>query len=164
MSFPHRFLLLPLLFALLACSPEFNWRTVRGQDAPYSVMLPGKPASHRQDVRLAGVTLPMTMTGAEAGGISFAVGCIAVPPTLPAERLLDALRQGMIDNAGGVAQPSERTDLLVLRARRPDGVPLLLQVRFVARGGWLYQIVLAGPEMAVTPELADTFFASFQPD
>ena len=63
-----------LALTLAACSPKFDWREVRGSEAPFSILLPAKPASISRELKLDGVLLKMQMTAADVDGISFAVG------------------------------------------------------------------------------------------
>ena len=48
--------------ALSACSPQYDWRDYRSNDAPYAVMFPGKPASQTRAIKLDDLDVNMTMT------------------------------------------------------------------------------------------------------
>ena len=62
-----------LLVLAAACSPNYNWREVRPSDLGLAVMLPGKPATLTQRVRLDNLDLVMTMAGAKVDDIPFTV-------------------------------------------------------------------------------------------
>jgi hypothetical protein len=104
---------LPLLLALAGCAPDFNWREVKPADPAVAVMLPGKPSSLTQRVRLDGQELVMSMTGARAEGIAFTVACATLPDAAPErrERVLAAMRAGMLANIAGT---EERADPLTV--------------------------------------------------
>lgn len=158
------FLLLSSLLLCTACSPKFDWREVRGSEAPYSVLLPGKPASYSKDMQLAGVSLKMNMQAAEAGGVSFAVGSARVGTPEQAQQVLDAMRAGMIRNirADPAAVQSASGGELEVHGTLQNGTAVLLAGRFVARGPWVYQAVVMGPEKAVSRDVIDTFMTSFK--
>lgn len=157
----RKLFLLSSLLLCAACSPKFDWREVRGSDAPYSVLLPGKPTSFSKELQLEGVTLNMTMQAAQARGVSFAVGSARVAPER-AVAVLAAMKAGMLRNVqGGVADAPAGTDIEV-HGKLRDGQTVLLAGRFVARGPWVYQAIVMGPEPAVSREVIDTFMTSFK--
>ena len=43
--------------ALSACSPQYDWRDYRSNDAPYAVLFPGKPASQTRAIKLDELSL-----------------------------------------------------------------------------------------------------------
>ena len=79
--------LLPTLAWLAACSPAWNWREVRLEDAPLTAMLPCKPDQASQTVTLAGATAELQMTGCESGGASLSAAwpCPSRPVSWPAD-------------------------------------------------------------------------------
>ena len=126
---------MPLLLALAACAPDFNWREVRPADPAVAVMLPGKPATLTQRVRLDGQDLVMSMTGARAEGIAFTVACAALPDAAPErrERVLAAMRAGMLANIAGT---EERADAVTIPLIDTTGAPRtrLPAMRVAVRG------------------------------
>ena len=73
MSKLHTFIVISCFFLLSACSPKFDWREIRMNDAPISLLMPGKPASHARDVDLNGIKVKMQMTAVDVNQISFAL-------------------------------------------------------------------------------------------
>ncbi|HWW71252.1 MAG TPA: hypothetical protein VN089_15025, partial [Duganella sp.] len=67
-------LALLMAVALSACSPQYDWRDYRANDAPYAVLFPAKPASQTRTIKLGDLDVNMTMTAAEVDGVVFAVG------------------------------------------------------------------------------------------
>ncbi|MCU6434174.1 hypothetical protein LPB67_10375 [Undibacterium sp. Jales W-56] len=152
---------------LCACSPKFDWREVRGSDAPYSVLMPAKPSSHSRSMQLEEVRLTMQMTGADAEGISFAVGSARVDDASKIPAVLAAMKSGMLNNihgsitsekAGSTMQGNE----LEARGNLQNGQPVVLAAKFVTRGPWVYQVIIMGREKAVTRDVIDTFMTSFK--
>lgn len=152
--------------ALSACSPRFDWRDYRSSDAPYSVLFPGKPASHTRAVNLDGREAPMTMTAAEVDGSIFAVGSAALRDEVEARRAIGSMRTAMVRNIGGsVSKQAEREGALEVEAHgASNGRPMQLHGRFIAHGNRAYQVIVMGPEKAVDAENIDTFLRSFKLD
>jgi hypothetical protein len=175
LSLFHRPACIAALLLLAACSPEYNWREVRGGGAPYIVTLPGKPASHTRQIDLNGLPLDMTMTGAEVNRVTFAVGAAEVPDAALAPAALDAMKTALVRNIGGTIRKENATAggaapaMIEIEAGGPasqysGGQPRLLLARFYARDKYIYQVVVVGGENAVSREAADTFFSSFKPN
>lgn len=160
---------------LSACNPTYNWREVRGTAAPYSVTLPGKPASHSRPVNLDGTQVTMTMTAAEVDGVTFAVGSAELPDPAKARAALTAMKTALVNNIGGtvrqekVSGPADApTEIAIEAVGTPGpntgGQPRLLIARFIAKDKRVYQVLVAGKEKAVSREAVDTFLTSFKPD
>lgn len=123
------------LLMLAGCSPTYDWRQVEPEQAPVTVALPAKPAQMTRSINLDGLKVSMEMHGARAGGQSYTVGWVRLPPATaepgtetPAlepqvlaqqrkklvQKTLKAMQAGMLNNIAaepGVAQ--ERTLRLV---------------------------------------------------
>jgi pectin methylesterase-like acyl-CoA thioesterase len=153
---------------LTACSPEFNWREVRGAGAPYTVTLPAKPASHARPVNLDGLQVTMTMTAAEAGDITFAVGAAEVADATQAGKALQAMKAALVRNIDGALKREKSSAPPQMIEIEAAGQSRLLLARFVAKDKYVYQVVALGPEKTLSQpaarEAADTFLTSFRPD
>lgn len=160
---------------LLACTPKFDWREVQGAGAPYSIMLPAKPASQSRSINLDGMQVRMTMTAAEAGGMTFAVGTAELPDATAAQNALAAMKTALVRNIGGTvrhekpvtvnpASAAIEIDAVGTPSKATDGQPRVLLARFIARDRRVYQLVATGGEQAVSQEAVDTFFTSFKPE
>lgn len=157
---------------LMACSPAYDWREIRGAGASYSVMLPSKPSSHVRTVNLDGVQVEMTMTGAETEGVSFTVATAQLPDPGQAHKALQAMKTAMLRNIGGSAPQEKPVQVAgtipaaeVRAVGRPDasGRPRLLVARFFVQDRRVFQMVVLGPDQGVPEEAIDTFLASFKP-
>lgn len=158
---------------LAACSPHYNWREVRGAGAPFTVTLPGKPASHARAINLGGVPVTMTMTAADVEQVTFAVGAAELPDAAQAEQALGAMKVALVNNIGGTLAQEKAVVIggapaIAIEASGPPatgtgGRPRLLLARFMARGNRAYQLVVVGAEKAGTRDAADIFFTSFKP-
>lgn len=163
--------LLSLLLA--ACSPRYNWREVRSNDARFTVLLPAKPATLTRPVSLGGAPVAMTMTAAEVNGVAFAVGSAELADAASANAALDAMEQAMLGNIHGSVRHETSNSTSAGRsieleaggtpAARGGDAPLLV-ARFVARDRRVYQAIVLGPEKSVPREAVDTFLDSFRPD
>ncbi|MFZ6843256.1 hypothetical protein [Undibacterium sp. RuTC16W] len=152
---------------LCACSPKFDWREVRGGDAPYSVLLPAKPSTYSRTMQLEGVSLTMQMTGADTDGISFAIGSAKIDDATKIPAVLAAMKSGMLSNIHGTitsekaSTPLQGSDIEA-RGSLQNGQPVILAAKFVTRGPWVYQVIVMGREKAVTRDAIDTYMTSFK--
>jgi hypothetical protein len=157
-----------LTILLTACSPKFDWREVRGTESPFTVLFPAKPATISREVTLNGVVLKMQMTAADVDGVSFAIGSAKVTDASKIPGVLEAMQQGMLNNIHGVLEKnsgsgSDATNSdVVAYGKLGNGQPVKFVGRFLARGAWVYQIVIIGKEKTLTPEVVDTFMTSFK--
>ena len=147
---------------LAACSPKFDWREVRGTSAPFVVLLPAKPATHTRTVNLDGISVDMTMTAADAGGVTFAVGTAELPDAAQAQHALTAMKTALVRNIGGTVRKETTTAPGTLEIEAAGTDSRLLLARFIARDKRIYQVIAVGKESALPPEAADTFFTSFK--
>ncbi|HEY8605710.1 MAG TPA: hypothetical protein VIM12_01190 [Noviherbaspirillum sp.] len=169
----------PLLAAALAaallsgCSPTYDWREIRGDGAPYLIMLPSKPASHTRAVVLDGTEVQMTMTGAEADDVSFTVATAELPDAAQAQKTLQVMKSAMVRNIGGSVKQEKPvqvagtaaggTEVTAVGAPDASGRARMLAARFFVLDRRVFQLVVLGPEGTVPQEALDTFFASFKP-
>ncbi|AVR95344.1 hypothetical protein [Pseudoduganella armeniaca] len=161
---------LPLLAALLAaatltaCSPKFDWRDYRGSQAPYAVLFPGKPATHTRSVDLGGQTASMTMAATDIDGTVFAVGSAELADAERAQLAVQAMKAAMVRNIGATRPvESTRDGAFEVEARGARGSQqVTLRGRFLARGKRAYQVIVIGPDNAVSREDAETFLRSFK--
>jgi hypothetical protein len=165
-----RFLPCAVLLAALslsACSPEYNWREIHGEQAPFTVLLPAKPSRHAQQVDLDGLRLTMSMTAAEVNGLMFAVGSAELPDPAQTGHALNAMKTAMLRNIGADAaseKPVAGMAAVDVDANgKRGGRQLRLVGRFAARGQRVYQAVIIGPPSEITPEIIETFLSSFKP-
>lgn len=164
------------LLALAACTPKYDWRQVRSADAPYTVMLPAKPATHTRPITIDGAEVAMIMTAAEVDGTVFAVGTAELPDAAQAQSTLAAMKVAMLKNIDGQIKLDKTTasgtgtgQMTVndVEAVGPSGADSknasrMLVARFVAKDKWVYQAIVVGPEKAMSREAIDTFLASFK--
>jgi hypothetical protein len=165
------------LLLLAACSPEYNWREVRGKDASFTVLLPDKPVSVTRKINLGDQQVEMTMTAAEVDGVSFAVGYVQLADAKSAVAALDLMRQAMLRNINGTVKTPQLPPAAVGSAGAPAGAididargtdggnqPLLLRGHFEAKDNRAYQVIVLGKEQAMPREQLDMFFSSFKPN
>lgn len=178
-----RKLSLPLILATLlgaatisGCSPKFDWRDYRSNEAPYAVQFPAKPASQTRSVNLDGVEVNMSMTAAEVDGVTFAVGSAEMADPAKAVLALQAMKTALVRNiaatvtrdkiavesSGSGQQDGQRTTLEVEARGAQKAEPMLLVGRFIAKGNRIYQVIVVGKEKNLVRETVDTFMSSFK--
>jgi len=174
---------LPLMAATLlttvfvaACSPKFNWRDYRSNDAPYTVQFPGKPAQQTRTVDLDGQAVSLTMAATEIDGTTFAVASGELPDAPHAQMAVLAMKTAMVKNIAGVVSSDkmsvvssgngvgggQQTSIDIQAKGSQNHAPMLLSGKFIAKGNRIYQVIVVGPEKQVVRETVDTFISSFK--
>jgi hypothetical protein len=156
--------------ALSACSPTFNWRTVRPDGAALQALMPCKPDEARRDTPLGGSVTPLNMLSCEAGGATFA---LAWADLGQADRVPAALTQWQAATLSSLkAAPdaarrwtqtvthAERSEGLAVQGVRHDGSATQARVLYLARGTRIYQAAIYAP--AIGGEESTTFFEGLQ--
>jgi hypothetical protein len=150
----------PAVAAVVAgCSPALDWRETRLKGPGLEATFPCRPVGQARQIELAGRLVTMQLDGCEAGGRTFAVGWADVGDPAAVGPALQALRQASAGKA--VDRPARpRTDWAAphgatpqaaagrweLRAAAPDGAVLAMDTAVFARGTWVVQASVIGPE------------------
>jgi hypothetical protein len=98
-----RLLVAATLFAsMTACTPTYDWRTVRSDDLLYEALYPGKPSRAEKSMLFQGHKLTMTMEAVKVKDALYAVGVIQLPPDLKSlnlsNDLMSFIQTGMLSN------------------------------------------------------------------
>lgn len=146
---------------LLACSPELDWRELRSSDGRFTAMMPAKPSYEMRT--LSGTAVTMHLWSAHAGRSLFGIGYADHPAGDPF--ILDATRNALVANIHGTL--IEETPLLKNelsgRALVAEGGDIVLKAQLFTSGNRVYQLVVLGPQNALTAADVDLFFSSFNP-
>ncbi|MTV41881.1 hypothetical protein [Duganella radicis] len=158
---------LPLMLALLlsACSPKYDWRDYRSNDAPYAVLFPGKPATQTRSIKLDQLDVSMTMSAADVDGVIFAVGSAQLADAARAPAAVAAMKTAMVNNIGATITSSKTLDngaLEVDASGTANGQPMRLIGRFLAKEKRIYQVVVIGPARRIEADSVETFLTSFK--
>lgn len=151
------------ILMLLACSPQFDWREVRGSNAPFRVLMPAKPASFSREVQLAGLKLNMQMTAADAAGVNFAVGSVRLDEPGKAGIVAEAMKDGMLKNVQGQITKTADSPVGVVevQGKLPGGEAVTMAARFIIKGPRVYQVIVIGPARQLKQDIIDTYMSSF---
>ncbi|WP_245746682.1 hypothetical protein [Paraburkholderia lycopersici] len=162
-------------FALAACSPAYDWRTISNDDGGYTVDLPAKPDKDERSIDVNGAPMRMRVQTAEVAGDVFVVGTLELPDAQPAtqQKALDFLRAGLARNVSAapeahpVAVPLvaggsvEGVEMRMAGKAGANGETRTIHARLVAKGARVYQVAIVG--RAEPPaEQVDQFFGSFR--
>jgi hypothetical protein len=173
------FCIVALVLAVLvlpACTPTYDWREVHGTSAPFTVLLPAKPASFTREVNLENQQVMMTMTAAEVDGVTYAVGTAALPDSEKARVALTSMKNALVKNIGGTVKlekisedktagmTSMEVDVLGSSPVTNNHQSIRLLAHFIAKDKQVYQVMIIGRESAIPNEAIDTFFTSFKLD
>ncbi|WP_372827288.1 hypothetical protein [Polaromonas sp.] len=166
------------LMALAACNPTFNWREVRPDNTPLSLLLPCKPDKAEKSVALAGQLAQLQMQGCDAGGATFAVAVATLADVSRAQAALAEWQQLTLVNmkAGPVGTGAGGTQVVPFRpsgmvagppalmvkaqGSRVDGRAVAGHAAYFSRGAQLFQVVLYAD--TINAEVAETFFSSLK--
>jgi hypothetical protein len=154
-----------LACTLCACSPKYDWRDYRSNDAPYAVLFPGKPSSQTRIIKLGQQEASMTMSATEIDGVVFAVGSAQLADATQAPAAVESMQTAMINNIGASVTSSKT---LANGMREVDasgtekGRAMRLIGRFLAKDKRVYQVVVIGPTAQIEAEPVDTFLTSFK--
>ena len=154
--------------ALSACSPQYDWRDYRANDAPYAVLFPAKPASQTRAIKLGDLDVNMTMTAAEVDGVVFAVGSAQLADAARAPAALEAMKTALVHNIAATvtksaASASGAQTMLDVEAKgNRNGEPMLLIGRFIAKDERVYQVIVMGREKNIVRDTVETWFSSFK--
>lgn len=166
-----RFLPLALAIFLLACSPTLNWREVRAEPTPLTLLLPCKPDRGARTVPFAGRDTELTMLGCDAGNATFAVAHAEVADPSQAPQIVAQWKAATLVHLRGkvsgeqpqtVAGASEAVPPVRTTAtgQRANGKPVQSQAMYFAQGRRVFQAVVYADTLE--PEATDTFFASLR--
>jgi hypothetical protein len=94
-------------FALLACTPTYDWRTVKSDDLLFEALYPGKPTRAEKTLLIADQKIKMTMEAARAGDALYAVGAIQLSQEQSklAHEVSAYLQKGILANLGHQDEP-----------------------------------------------------------
>ncbi|MDM0115610.1 hypothetical protein QTI66_25900 [Variovorax sp. J22R133] len=159
-------------FAMVACSPVFNWRETSLEGADLVALLPCKPDRASRDLPLGSEAVHVTMAGCEAGDATFAVAHASASDATQAQNWLAAWHAQALSQWQG-AQIDE-APATVLRAatapppvqfaasrQAPDGRTAQVRTVWFAQTGRngrvsVYQATVLGTPSA--KDAATTFF------
>ena len=165
-----RFLGTVLLVALTAaCTPAFDWRSVRLPETQLVAQMPCRPARFQRDEVVAGTRLRLFMLSCEAGGVTYGVATADVADAGRVEAVLAALASGAVSalRASDVrfaafkpvgVTPFSGDVSARLRGTRPDGTSVEESLRLFARGTRIFQV------NAIGPSLTDDVIRPFEDD
>ena len=154
--------------ALSACSPQYDWRDYRSNDAPYAVLFPAKPASQTRAIKLDNLDVNMTMTAAEVDGVVFAVGSAELADAAQTPAALEAMKTALVKNIGATVTKSAsstadgRMSLDVEAKGSQNGETMLLIGRFIAKDKRIYQVIVMGRDKNIVRDTVETWFSSFK--
>ncbi|MCF8210645.1 MAG: hypothetical protein K9K38_14785 [Rhodoferax sp.] len=153
-------------FALTACSPALNWRSVSVHQL--GALLPCKPDRAEREVPLGDRLHALQMAGCTADAALFAVSRVVAGPDEEPALLLQAWQKSAQSNMSASSaqeiaapavkgrQPSVRL-LLMAQGRRQDGSPLQAKLLWCVIGRDIYHVAVYAPH--VTDDLSDTLFS-----
>lgn len=158
------------LWALVACSPQYNWRVVPNADLGYTATFPDKPAQITRTMDLIGLQVPLTMHAAQVDGEYFAVGTVPLQGELQAQStaLRDALAQAVANNIASGKPELKSIQWLGMPVQEmtatgslPNGGTAFAQVRFFEHRGVLYEVLMMGPGPQANPDSLTSWFGGF---
>ena len=164
--------LLLVCAALLACTPELDWRELSVPEGRFIVLLPGKARREARVLNTAAGALTMTMYAfsLKQGTMGVAYTDYPAAALAPEHRReqVDAARDALLHNIHGGVRLEENVGIAGFPGRqvyaegRAGAEGALLKARFVVVGNRLYQIAYAGAKDGVAMADVDMFLSSFR--
>lgn len=154
-------LALLLATTLSACSPKYDWRDYRSNDAPYSVLFPAKPDTQTRTIKLGPLDVSMTMSATEIDGVVFAVGSAELADAAQAADAVKAMQSAMVGNIQG-SITSSKTGANGVQEIDASGQARRLIGRFLSKERRIYQVVVIGSPQKIDADTVETFFTSFK--
>ncbi|RYX91360.1 MAG: hypothetical protein EOO28_26075 [Comamonadaceae bacterium] len=161
-----------IVAALGGCSPAFNWRDARFENAGLTALLPCKPDRGSKPVVMAGRPVTLSMMGCEAGGAMFAVAMVDAgdagkvtevlanwqAATLANIRAAPATNAVPLKLAGASTAPAP--SLVTARGQSANGKVVMSQAAYFVQGSQVFQAVVYAEK--VNPEASDAFFSGLR--
>ncbi len=187
-------LAIPLIFSILACSPKFDWRTIKNDTLSYTALFPGKPQSIERTISYQQQSLKQFLEFVKIDDDVFAIMTTQIPAEMTnqvqsIEQMLQAVllqQSGQTNQAdfyrikdvnirvGSSAEAKQATKDYYLNL--PDS-KRVMRIRWVIRPGLdnsinLYQISTirssaaksSTPESLLEQENINIFFDEFRPN
>lgn len=103
---PIRLLCFGLSLLLLACSPKFDWRTIKNESLGYSALFPGKPQQIERILNYQQKTLKQSLEFVKVDDDVFAVMTTEIPAVLvnQVQQIEDLLRSVLLQQAASPNQ------------------------------------------------------------
>lgn len=164
------FISLFALFALAACSPQLNWRTVPNSDVGYMATFPDKPELVTRTLDLIALQVPLTLHAAQVDGLYFAVGTVPLQGDLQIQSvaLRDALAQAVANNISAPKPELNQVQWLgkpvqemIATGTLPNGEAAFAHARFFEHQGVLYEVLMMGPGQQANPDALTSWFSGF---
>ena len=161
-----------LLFALcasslLACSPTYDWRTVRltPQDQGLSVEFPAKPSYAQKQITLNGQSLTMTQTASMVNTTQFALASVPAPNEAAALALANVMAQGFANNLQAALASTKPVSVLQTSGAFEQSyrtATFTAQARFIWTAGAAYQVIAIAPLADLNADAAEQFIRSIR--
>lgn len=163
---------LAVVLLLSACSPTFNWRSVRTEDTGLGLLMPCKPDAAKKILPMGEHLAELKLLSCNAGDATFAVASAdladAASTTLVLAQWQVAALANIQATSSAVSSPFKLMGASALPAavmvkaqgKRPDGVPTNSETVYFAQGSRVFQVVIYAGK--IVPEAAQTFFSSLK--
>lgn len=161
-----------LCAALVACTPQLDWRELSVPEGRFAVWLPATAQRESRVLATAAGAVTMTMYACILKHASMGVAYSDYPAAAlaPEHRRaqLDAARDALLRNIRGGVRVEEDVDVAGLPGRQihaegsAGAESVMLKARFVVAGNRLYQIAYAGAKDGVAMADVDMFLSSFR--
>jgi len=158
--------------ALVACTPELDWRELSVPDGRFAVLLPCKARNEARTLNTDAGALKMTMYACSPKRGTMGVAYTDYSPSALAldhgRAQLDAARDALLRNIRGSVRSEEEIEIAGLPGRqiyaegRAGAQPAVLKARFVVSGSRLYQIAYVGTRDDLAMADIDMFLSSFK--
>ena len=160
-----------IVFCLVACAPNLDWREVRPEGSGAVAMFPCKPTAQSRAVRLAGTRVNMALLACTAGGTTWALAHADLTDASRVGPALAELRAAAAANLGASAPaelplkvpgatPNPASGRIELAGHAPDGKPVREQMAVFSQGTRVFQATALGGQPGA--EALESFFGGLK--
>ena len=129
---------LGLVLSLCACTPQYDWRTVRAEQQAYTALFPAKPQHLERQINYLGTNFNQALEVVKVADTIYSITTIQVPPNLisSARGLIAQLKAALFSQALlDIAQPTAVAGFYQL-ANSPIRIPTEDYFLLMKRSKW----------------------------
>ncbi|HLS42995.1 MAG TPA: hypothetical protein VK026_06935 [Paenalcaligenes sp.] len=158
----RRWLYINVLWLLVACAPEYNWRTVQMAEGAVEQLFPASP--HEERVAMGGQAdnLHYFVASAKVGDAVFIATWIPLLPDQSDQQLYDTVVAGLLQRAGQSLKPLPAVgEVFTLQSTGRQQQNVRTDVRVLRYAAGVLQLSVSAEDKASFPDDAATQFLAF---
>lgn len=161
---PRRWLYMSVLWLLVACAPEYNWRTVQMAEGAVEQLFPASPYEERVAMGDQAEDLHYFVASAKVGDTLFMATWIPLMPDQSDQQLYDNVVAGLLQRAGQNPEPLPAVgEVFTLQSTGRQQQNVRTDIRVLRYATGVLQLSVSAEDKASFPDDAATQFLAFHP-